>query len=61
AMETWYLGRRLAGDMSDPEDVVASLQAVTRDEIIAAAKRAMPDTIYFLNGTLKGEEDGDDE
>lgn len=59
AMETWYLGRRLAGDMSDPEDVVASLQAVTRDEIIAAAKRAMPDTIYFLNGTLKGE-DADD-
>ena len=60
-LETWYLGRLLHGMNSDPDDVVESLQAVTREEILAAANRVTTDTIYFLNGTLKGEEDADDE
>lgn len=54
-LESWYLGRLLEGIGGDPDDVVARLQAVTRDEIIAAAKKSTLDTIYFLNGTLKGE------
>lgn len=56
-LESWYLGRRLAGAGGDPEDIIKSLSRVTRDEIVAAAKKASPDTIYFLNGTLKEEEE----
>ncbi len=55
-LETWYLGRKLLGINNDPDDVVKSLEAVTREEIIAAANKASLDTIYFLNGTLKGDE-----
>ncbi len=54
-LELWYLGRMLNGIVNNPEDVVASLERVTKDEIIAAAKRVSLDTVYFLNGTLKGE------
>ncbi|MBO5219229.1 MAG: insulinase family protein [Clostridia bacterium] len=60
-LETWYLGRLLEGMDNDPDDVVESLKAVTREQILAAANRVSCDTIYFLNGTLKGEDDGDDE
>lgn len=56
-LESWYLGRRLAGAGGDPEDIIDSLSRVTRDEIIAAANKASVDTIYFLNGTLKEEEE----
>ena len=60
-LETWYLGRLLEGMDNNPDDVVESLKAVTREQILAAANRVTCDTIYFLNGTLKGEDDGDDE
>ncbi len=53
-LETWYLGRALAGLSDTPDDVIESLRAVTRDDIVAAAKKASLDTVYFLNGTLKG-------
>ncbi len=53
-LETWYLGRALAGLSDTPDDVIAALSKVTRDDIVAAAKKASLDTVYFLNGTLKG-------
>lgn len=55
-LETWYLGRLLDNIGGNPDDVVAMLRAVKREEIIAAANKSTVDTIYFLNGTLKGEE-----
>jgi len=58
-LESWYLGRKLLGIEGDPDSVAASFDAVTRDEIIAAANKVTLDTVYFLNGTLKG--DGVDE
>ncbi len=54
-LELWYLGRLLNGVAGDPDSVAASIERVTRDEIIAAANRVSLDTVYFLNGTLKGE------
>jgi predicted Zn-dependent peptidase len=55
SLEKWYLGRLLDKAGGDPDDVIERLSKVTREEIIAAAKKATLDTIYFLNGTLKGE------
>ncbi len=61
ALESFALGRLLAGALSEPEVEIAKLRAVTRDEIIAAAKKLSLDTVFFLNGTLKGGDDEDDE
>ena len=60
-LETWYLGRLLEGMNNNPDDVVESLKAVTRDEILAAANRVTADTIYFLNGTLTSDGEGDED
>ncbi len=54
-LEAWYLGRMQSGVICDPDEVVAGIESVTRDEIIAAANKVSLDTVYFLNGTLKGE------
>lgn len=54
-LEYWYLGRVLASDNSNPDDVIASIERVTREDIIAAANGVTLDTVYFLNGTLKGD------
>ena len=60
-LEGWYLGRIISGLGGDPDDMVNRLKTVTREEIIAAANRVTPDTVYFLRGTLEGEEDEYDE
>ena len=60
-LEGWYLGRVVSGLDDDPDGMVERLKAVTRDEIIAAANRVTPDTVYFLRGTLEGGEDEYDE
>jgi predicted Zn-dependent peptidase len=56
-LESWYLGRLLENVSDEPDDVIARLRTVTRDEIVAVAKKVTTDTIYFLNGTLKGEDE----
>ena len=55
-LETWYLGRMLEGINGDPEDVVREIERVTRAEIVAAINKVSADTVYFLNGTLKGDD-----
>ena len=60
-LEGWYLGRTLAGIFCDPDEVADRLSGVTRDDIIAAAEKASIDTIYFLNGTLKGEKGAEED
>ena len=59
-LEVWYLGRIISGLSDNPADVVGRLRGVTRDEVIAASKKLSVDTIYFLNGTLEGDEAYDD-
>ena len=56
-LESWYLGRILANDSGTPDSVIADIEGVTREQIIAAANKATLDTVYFLNGTLKGGEE----
>lgn len=54
-LESWYLGRILANDAGTPDSVIADIEKVTKQEIVAAANKVTLDTVYFLNGTLKGD------
>lgn len=54
-LETWYLGRLLMGIVCSPEDVVAAIENVCREDAVKAANKVSLDTVYFLNGTLKGD------
>jgi len=65
SMEAFWFGRTMDGMTDTPEEVVAHIRAVTAEDVMAAARRFTPDTVYFLNGTRPdapdGEEDYDDE
>ncbi len=61
SLEGWYLTRRLAGLSDDPMDVCDMIMKYTRDDIINFARMIELDTVYFLEGTLKGDEDNEDE
>lgn len=61
ALEGWYLTRRLCGLDESHEEVCERLMKVTADEVKAAAGAVVLDTVYFLEGTLSGEEDEADE
>ena len=56
-LEGWYLGRLLEGCASVPDEVTEAVERVTKEEIVAAANKLTADTVYFLNGTLKGEDE----
>ena len=61
ALESYYYGRALAGLEDSLADCRAKMNAVTREDVVAAARKISPDTVYFLEGTLAGgEEDADD-
>ncbi|MBR2743222.1 MAG: insulinase family protein [Clostridia bacterium] len=55
--EDYYLTKTINGDTSSPLDLLLRLDAVTTDEIIAAANTIKYDTIYFLKGTEGGADD----
>lgn len=61
ALEGWYLTRRLAGLNDTHEEVCRSFMNVTKDDVVKAAEKVKLDTVYFLEGTLAGEEEFDDE
>lgn len=61
ALEGWYLTRRLANVESTHEEVCDGFMSVTREDIIRVSKKIKLDTVYFLEGTLIGEADEDDE
>lgn len=48
SLESWYLTQILCGTAESPEETMACLQAVTREEIIAAASKLQLDTVYRL-------------
>ncbi|MCL2517575.1 MAG: insulinase family protein [Oscillospiraceae bacterium] len=53
-LESWYIGRMLAGLTDSPEKAIEQIKTVTIDDLIQIAKKITLDTIYFMNGTLKG-------
>lgn len=54
-VENFYLGQLLSGQESTPELEKQKLEQLTREDVIAAAKRMRLDTVYLLTGGEKGE------
>ena len=50
AMENYCLGQNALGLDETPEELLSALQSVTRERIMAAARAAHLDTVYFLKG-----------
>ena len=46
----WYFKQSYAGQSLSPEDEIERLKAVTKEDIIAAAKSLSLDTVYVLTG-----------
>lgn len=51
ALESWFIGRSLAGIDKSPSDFSRELLQVTREQVIDSAKYLLTDTVYFLEGT----------
>lgn len=47
-LEDWYFVQMLKGSNDSPEEKMANIQKVTREEIIAAAKSVRLDTVFVL-------------
>lgn len=55
-MEDFYLSGILAGDEQvSIDDVIGSVERVTKDQVIAAAKSVALDLIYFICGKDEAE------
>ncbi|MEG2175036.1 MAG: insulinase family protein [Oscillospiraceae bacterium] len=50
ALEDWYLGRLITGDMASPTEDMALLETIDRKAVIAAARAVTLDTVYLLKG-----------
>ena len=48
--EEYWLGQTTAGLEESPKELAARLEAVTREQVAAAARQLVLDTIYFLKG-----------
>ena len=51
AIHSWYVNNRVFGITDTPEDIIAKTEAVTKEQIVAAARKISLDTEYFLCGT----------
>ncbi len=60
ALITWYFRQYLNGKTESPLEYGKRIEAVTVEDMAKAAGTLTLDTVYFLNGTLVGEEDEDD-
>jgi len=49
-LQGWYMAQVLRGRNDSPEEDAAQIEAVTRDEVIEAARAVTLDTVYFLTG-----------
>ena len=50
ALENYYLGQIATDTGETPEELTAALREVTKERIMAAARSAKLDTVYFLHG-----------
>ena len=53
-MEDYTLSQRLIGQSLTIDEFIENINNVTRNEIIAAAKKVKLDTIFLLNGKVDG-------
>lgn len=57
ALQSYWFGRQVFyGSTTTPEQCIARVKAVTAQDVMRAACAVVPDTVYFLNGTLSAEE-----
>ena len=48
----WYLRRIMCGNIKTPDEMIAEINKVEKQDIINAAKNITLDSVYFLKGTL---------
>ena len=61
ALQSYWFGRQVFyGSTLTPEKCIERVKAITAQDVMRVARAVVPDTVYFLNGTLT-EEDMDDE
>ncbi len=61
ALQSYWFGRQVFyGSELTPEKCIERVKAVTAQDVMRAARAAVPDTVYFLNGTLTGEDEDDE-
>lgn len=58
SLSMWHLSRILGGDTRTLDDVIREVPLVTKEQIVECANGTVLDTVFFLEGTLKG---GDEE
>ena len=54
--ERLYLNKILSGSIYSPAELAAMAEAVTKDDVVYAARRAKLDTVYFLTGEGEADE-----
>lgn len=55
-IENWYLSGMIDNEIVTPEERIEQLRRITRDDIVAAAKKVRLDTVYRLKGVSAGEQ-----
>ena len=52
SMEAFAFGRLMNRTAETPEEEMVCIRAVTVEDVMAAARSFVPDTLFFLRGTL---------
>ncbi len=60
AMINWYFAQTVWDKFISPEDCAENCKALTVSDVSAVASTLKLHTVYFLNGTLKGESEDED-
>lgn len=54
SLQNWYAGRMLSGIVQSPAEAIEVVRAITKEEIVATARKIVLDTVYFLEGKEGG-------
>ena len=61
ALQAFWFGRQVFyGATTTPEQCIERVKAVTAQDVMRVARAVVPDTVYFLNGTLTEKEAQDE-
>ncbi|MBO5757093.1 MAG: insulinase family protein [Clostridia bacterium] len=61
ALQSYWFGRQVFYSSTlTPEKCIERVKAVTAQDVMRVSRAVVPDMVYFLNGTLGGEEDDDE-
>jgi predicted Zn-dependent peptidase len=59
SISSWYFDQLIKGDVKTPEEMIEEINKVGREGIINAANKLTLDTIYFLEGTIVNDKEGE--